>query len=115
MNTLKFKTILIVFLIGFANISLASNEVPANKKEIMTSITKDVEKLLKKSDLALKGTEIATVKIMINTKNEIVVLSVDTDNSQVDTFVKSRLNYKKVSVKTASEFFTLPIKILARK
>lgn len=115
MNTIKFKTLLIAFLIGFANISFASNDKPVEKKEIITSITKDVEKLLKKSDLALKTTETATVKIMINTKNEIVVLSVDTQNTEVDSFVKSRLNYKKVSTKTASDIFTLPIKILAAK
>lgn len=115
MNTLKFKTLIVAFLLGFSSIASASNEKPVDKKEIMISITKDVEKLLKKSDLELKITETATVKIMINSKNEIVVLSVDTDNNQVDSFVKSRLNYKKVSAKATSEVYTLPIKVLASK
>lgn len=115
MNTLKFKTLVVAFLIGFSSLVSAKNTKPADKKEVTTTITKDVQKLLKNSELSLEVTEIATVKIMINSKNEIVVLSVDTNNAQVDAFVKGRLNYKKVSAKIASEVFTLPIKVLATK
>lgn len=115
MNTLKIKTVVVAFLLGFSNLVAASNELPLDKKEVMTTITKDVQKLLKNSELNLTNTEKATVKIMINSRNEIVVLSVDTNSALVDTFVKSRLNYKKISTKTASEVFILPIKILGIK
>tara|TARA_R110002126_G_C10490123_1_gene503589 strand:- start:87 stop:434 length:348 start_codon:yes stop_codon:yes gene_type:complete len=115
MNTLKFKTLIVAFLIGFSSFVSASNDKPADKKEAMTTITKDVQKLLKNSELALEATELATVKIMINSKNEIVVLSVDTINAQVDIFVKERLNYKKISTEILSDVFTLPIKIMASK
>jgi hypothetical protein len=115
MNTLKFKSLIVAFLMGFSSIISASNERPADKREVMSIITKDVQKLLKNSELSLEVTEMATVKIMINSKNEIVVLSVDTDNLAVDAFVKGRLNYKKVSTKTISDVYTLPIKVLASK
>jgi hypothetical protein len=115
MRTLKIKTLLVAFLLGFSSLVSASNDRPTDKKEVMTTITKDVQKLLKNSELDLETTELATVKIMINTKNEIVVLSVDTNSVEVDAFVKGRLNYKKVSTKIASEVFTLPIKVLATK
>lgn len=115
MNTLKIKTLVVAFLFGFSSLVSASNDRPDDKKDILTTITKDVQKLLKGTELSLQATEKATVKIMINSKNEIVVLSVDTDNELVDAFVKGRLNYKKVSTKITSEIFTFPIKVLASK
>lgn len=115
MNTLKIKTLVVALLLGFSSLVSASNDRPADKREVMTIITKDVQKLLKNSELILDVTAVATVKIMINSKNEIVVLSVDTNNAEVDAFVKGRLNYKKVSAKTVSEVFILPIKVMAMK
>lgn len=113
MNTLKIKTVVMIFLLGFNSLISTANDKLPSKKDGFTSITQDVQKLLKSSDLVLKQTEKATVKIMINSKNEIVVLSVDTNNEQIDAFVKARLNYKKVSTKSVSEILTIPLRLLA--
>lgn len=115
MNTLKFKTLFVALLIGYSSILSAKNDKPADKKEGVTSISTTVEKLLKSPDFLVNNTEKAIVKIIINEKNEMVVLSVDTKNTAVEAFVKGRLNYKKVAVKTVSQVFTLPIKVLASK
>ncbi len=55
----------------------------------------------------------AQVRFTLNNEGEIVVLSVDTDNERLASFVKGRLNYKKVEVAGATEgkMFTIPIKI----
>ncbi|MCP4975804.1 MAG: hypothetical protein GY931_06545 [Maribacter sp.] len=55
----------------------------------------------------------AQVRFTLNNQGEIVVLSVDTDNKKLESFVKGRLNYKKVEVAGAKEgkMFTIPIKI----
>ena len=55
----------------------------------------------------------AQVRFTLNNEGEIVVLSVDTDNERLESFVKGRLNYKKVEVAGAKEgeMFTIPIKI----
>lgn len=55
----------------------------------------------------------AQVRFTLNNEGEIVVLSVDTVNEKFESFVKSRLNYKKVDVQDASEgqMFTVPIRI----
>lgn len=55
----------------------------------------------------------AQVRFTLNNEGEIVVLSVDTENKRLESFVKGRLNYKKVSVQNASEgtMFTIPIRI----
>ena len=58
----------------------------------------------------------ALVKIFINEDNEIVVLSVDTDNSAVETFIKRRLNYKKLSTSVGySKSFKVPVKMVKSK
>ena len=41
----------------------------------------------------------AEISVMLNNKGELIVISVESDDDQVQSFVKSRLNYKKVSVK----------------
>ena len=55
----------------------------------------------------------AQVRFTLNNEGEIVVLSVDTDNERLASFVKGRLNYQKVEVAGAIEgkMFTIPIKI----
>lgn len=55
----------------------------------------------------------AQVRFTLNNEGEIVVLSVDTDNERLKSFVKGRLNYKKVNVVGVEEgkMFTIPIRI----
>ena len=55
----------------------------------------------------------AQVRFTLNNEGEIVVLSVDSDNERLASFVKGRLNYKKVDVTGAKEgkMYTIPIKI----
>jgi len=57
------------------------------------------------------------ITLTLNEKSEIVVISVKSDNnSLVDNFVKSKLNYKKVNVKVLNpgELFRVPLKIQSR-
>ncbi len=55
----------------------------------------------------------AQIRFTLNNEGEIVVLSVDTDNERLESFVKGRLNYKKVEVAGTKEgkLFTIPIRI----
>ena len=55
----------------------------------------------------------AQVRFTLNNEGEIVVLSVDTANERLESFVKGRLNYQKVEITGASEgqMFTVPIRI----
>jgi hypothetical protein len=55
----------------------------------------------------------AQVRFTLNNQGEIVVLSVDTDNERLESFVKYRLNYKKVNVTNykEGEKFTIPIRV----
>jgi len=53
------------------------------------------------------------VRFTLNNESEIVVLSVDTENDILASFVKARLNYKKVDVAGVKEgkMFTIPVRI----
>lgn len=55
----------------------------------------------------------ANVSFLINEKNQVVILSVDSNNNKVDTYVKGKLNYKKVSASgiTKGKIYIMPIKI----
>ena len=55
-----------------------------------------------------------SVSFMLNNNNEIVVISVNSKVSNMDSFVKSRLNYKKIDVKgiKKGKVYTLPVRIV---
>jgi hypothetical protein len=53
-----------------------------------------------------------TITFLLNSNNEIIVTS--TSDKEVDSEVKSILNYKKINISSkimTSELFTIPIKI----
>ena len=56
----------------------------------------------------------AEVLFTINTKGELIVLSVVSPNPKAENFIKSKLNYKKVSQrpKREGEIFLLPLKMV---
>ncbi len=55
----------------------------------------------------------AEILFMLNNDNEIIVLSVDTDKTNLDGFIKNKLNYKKVALKEheAGKKYTIKVKI----
>ena len=56
----------------------------------------------------------AEVLFTINTKGELIVLSVISPNTKAERFLKSKLNYKKVShrPKREGEIFLLPLRMV---
>lgn len=70
-----------------------------------------ISKMLLHHELDLKKDIRANVLIAINKKHEIVVLSVDTTNKEVERFIKQRLNYKKLDCEVDLEIkeFKLPV------
>ena len=57
-----------------------------------------------------------TVKFTVNDNNEIVVLSVNSYSNvkQIASFIKDRLNYKKLSTKVQSKaIYILPVKMIS--
>ncbi|EDP71944.1 hypothetical protein FBALC1_12622 [Flavobacteriales bacterium ALC-1] len=108
MKTLKM--LVLVVAIAFSSV-ISANTNPIKSAE-PTSISKTVEKLLENPDFQLEKDVEAIVNIFVNENDEMVVLSVDTDNKIVESYIKSRLNYKKVSKETTSKSFKVPVKMI---
>ena len=56
----------------------------------------------------------ADVLFTVNNNRELIVLSVDTDNAQLENYLKRKLNYKKVNHKPNKngEIYLLPVKMI---
>jgi len=56
----------------------------------------------------------ANVMFTVNSKKELIVLSVDTDNEQLESYLKHKLNYKKVNHRPSKdgEIYMLPVKMV---
>ncbi len=108
MKTLK------VFILAF----VIGTSVYANNTPIETSSEKlrnEISHLLENPRIKINNNEIkAVIEFTLNKKGEIIVLFVDTTNSTVESFVKSKLNYQKVTDKTSDngKVYKMKLKIL---
>ena len=110
------KSLLLVAAIAFSSVLIANTNPietnPATTGET-TVITKEVYKLLKNPGFLIDHDILASVKLTINKNNEIVVLSVDSEDETVKSYIKARLNYNQLpeaytgNVKT----FIVPVRL----
>ena len=109
MKTLKM--LVLVVAITFSSV-VSANTNPIKNAE-PSSISQTVAELLKKPSFEVKENVDTLAYIYVNEQDEMVVLSVDTDNRVVEDYIKSRLNYKKLSknVLNHGKMYKLPIKI----
>ncbi len=113
MKTLKM--LVLVVAITFSSVLTASTN--PNEKAGPATITETVKDLLKNPMFELNKEVNAMVEIFINQNDEIVVLSVATDNKTVESYIKSRLNYQKLTKEAigSTKSFKIPVKIIKSK
>lgn len=80
------------------------------------TLSEQIDKLLSSNEFNIKdGYEIsAVVYFTINTENEIVVLTVATNDEALETYLKRRLNYTKVDIETSYKVgvtYKIPVRI----
>ena len=58
----------------------------------------------------------ADVLFTVNANRELIVLSVDSENAELETYLKRKLNYKKVNHKPSKrgEIYLLPVKMVKK-
>lgn len=111
----SFKFLVVVCLVLSTTIvSATTDPVPVDKRGKKEIMKLEIQELLEAPNFIIEETMSVTVKFTVNRNNEIVVLSVATKNNNyiLESFIKSRLNYKKLSRKVKTEVYTLPVKIL---
>ena len=104
------KTLLLAVAITFSSV-LSASTTPSKSES--TIITKEIGKLLKSPKFQIEKDLLATVRLIFNKNNEMVILSVDSENEQLVHYIKGRLNYKSLSVDVVNknETFIVPIRI----
>jgi len=105
------KTISAVLALAFLSLSFTST-TKETKKELNDRI---VQLIRNSSTQVLANINLdVDITLTLNEKSEIVIISVKSDNEIVDRFIKSRLNYKKVKVKSLNpgETYRLPLKVV---
>lgn len=106
------KKLFLLLAITVSTSIFANNSRPADvvKSEIRTEIIK----LLGNANFNVESNLTADVEFMINNKGEVIVLTVDTKNSDVETYVKNKLNYKLITNKfiVKGQTYKMPLKLV---
>jgi len=96
-------------------------DLPQDEMGVIVSYTEEevreeVQLSLKKPSFKIEKELTANVTLMLNQENEMIVISVDSDDKQLESFIKSRLNYKKIdlSIKKSGNLFKIPVRIVER-
>ena len=118
----NFKTIIAILAISIASVLPSSANTNTNTNTNTEPASKAAKTILRAEIVQLLGNHFyefktktleAQVSVMLNNNNELVVLAVKTDDKNVASFVKIKLNYKKVDVKGIKKgtVFRIPLKM----
>ena len=101
-----------VVLLFSTSITLATE--PVNDPSLFIEASQEISKLLESPAFEVREDFSASVSLIVNNDGELVVLDVDTDSSQVESYVKSRLNYHKINAQlTKGLEYEVPLKFRA--
>lgn len=108
------KALLLVVAIALSS-ALYANDKPT--KDTSNSISKEIGQLLKNPSFTVEDDILAKVKVFFNDDNEIVVLTVNSETKGIDSYIKSRLNYKELSnyVNNKNRYYIVPVRITAKQ
>ncbi|WMI65639.1 hypothetical protein RBH94_00415 [Aestuariibaculum sp. YM273] len=111
------KTIKVLLVLA---ILLCSNTIFANNSKVndlpkTETITVEIQKILKNSNLEFTEEVSANVYFTINNKSEIVVLSIDSDSDELEQFLKYKLNYCKIQAEgmAPGRKYLIPVKLVS--
>ncbi len=106
-------------LVVVAAMLLATGNVLANdttSENPTKSLSSQISVMLSENNFSEINSDLtAQVRFTLNSKGEIVVLSVDSHFDRMESFVKKSLNYKKVDLDNVKEgkVYTIPVRVKA--
>jgi len=110
MKTIKFLILAVVLMVQTT--SFANNSKPLKSPD---AVLEHVSSLLKNPKFNIEGEILATVKLIVNNKREVVVLNITSTDDNAMRFIKSRLNYAEVNGAVPGEQFTIPVRLVESK
>lgn len=110
------KTVINIFLaLGIALLSsISAVAATTNPTTSKNNLREQVVSLIgKRIPVKANGTINAQISFMVNDKNEIVIIDVTSENTELSTYIKNKLNYQKVNItkEYQKEIYELPIKV----
>ena len=104
------KTLLLVVAIAFSSALYANDK---STKDTSNAISQEIGQLLKNPGFVVEDDILVNVKVFFNDDNEIVVLTVNSESEGIDSYIKSRLNYKELSnkVNNKNRYYIVPVRI----
>jgi hypothetical protein len=89
------QSLVLVAAMLISSASIFAQNLTDNHK--ISSISKQISEMLSDNSFTFEDTDLhAQVRFTLNNKNEIVIMSVDTESDMLESFVKSKLNYQGV-------------------
>lgn len=108
------NSILVAFALVCATSLTAANN-PADDKNAIQLASEEIAEMLKAPAFEVSEKLTTQVSLFVNNEHELVVLSVDTKNIEVENYVKARLNYQKLSSELVpGKEYKLPLTITSR-
>ena len=86
------KSLFALLFVGTLSFSAQASDITPEK-----SLSKEIASMLANIELPEGDDFLAEVTFLVNADDEIVVVSVDADEAFVESLIKNRLNYKKVT------------------
>jgi hypothetical protein len=112
------KSIIAIIAISLATTfsANATEKEPTKKAKTTKNLRTELVSMLGKTiQLELKEDTSARISFMVNNENEVIIVSVDSKISEFNSFVKRKLNYKKIKSKGVKkgEIYRIPVRINA--
>ncbi len=114
----KLKLTITAIALCFATLAASATETTTvTKKEANKAFRSKIVSLIGDEApeyLVEKGEDVkARISLMLNNKNQVIVVSVDSKSSNVEEYVKGKLNYQEIDVKglKKGEIYRVPLTI----
>ena len=105
------KSIFVALALVLSTSITAATE-PAGDPNVLIEASNEIANLLGTPYFNVEEDISASVSLIVNNDGELVVLNVESENDQVKSYVKSRLNYHKITTKLEKgNEYQLPLKI----
>lgn len=108
---LLFNSLLITVVLFLSIGTFANDNLPKATSVLHSEI---VELIGKRVPMESKENLLVRVSFILNNQNELVILDVISKDDDLKSYIKNKLNYKKLSTKIEGkkqEIYTLPIKV----
>ena len=112
----KLKLTITAIALCFATITASATETPSTTKETNKAFRSKIVNLIgtEAPSYLTNGKDVtAKLSLMLNNKNQVIVVSVDSKSDTVEEYVKSKLNYQEIKVKglKKGEIYRVPLTI----